>query len=90
MGPIFDEKVTEKWNLLVPWIVYGPTDVLKMAEKSKFLAIVHAQYMNSSLCLQLRVQPKKKKKKRKKENAKEENTGAESKQALSDHETINC
>ena len=32
----------------------------------------------------------KKKKKRKKENAKEENTYAESKQALSDHETINC
>ena len=59
-----------------------------MAKKSKFLAIVHAQYMNSSLCLQLRVQPKKKN--RKKENAKEENTYAESKQALSDHETINC
>ena len=39
----------------------GPTDVLKMAKKSKFLAIVHAQYMNSSLCLQLRMQPKKKK-----------------------------
>ena len=32
----------------------GPTDVLKMAEKSKILATVHAQYMNSSLCLQLR------------------------------------
>ena len=32
----------------------------------------------------------KKKKNRKKENAKEENTYAESKQALSDHETINC
>ena len=38
-----------------------PTDGLKMAEKSKFLAIVHAQYMNSSFCLQLRVQKKKKK-----------------------------
>ena len=44
----------------------GPTDVLKMSEKSKFSAIVHAQYMN--LCLQLCVQ-KKKKKKKKKENA---------------------
>ena len=32
----------------------GPTDMLKMTEKSKFLATVHAQYMNSSLCLQLR------------------------------------
>lgn len=41
----------------------GPTDVLKMAEKSKFLATVHAQYMNSSLCLQLHV-PKKKEEKR--------------------------
>ena len=52
----------------------GPTDVLKMAKKSKFLAIVHAQYMNSSLCLPLRV-PKKK-------NAKEENADAESKRSL--------
>ena len=41
-----------------------PTNVLKMVEKSKFSATVHAQYMNSSLCLQLRV-PKKKKKKEK-------------------------
>ena len=40
-----------------------PTDGLKMAEKSKFSAIVHAQYMNSSFCLQLRVQKKKKRKK---------------------------
>ena len=39
----------------------GPTDVLKMAEKSKFSATVHAQYMNSSLYLPLRVQQKKKK-----------------------------
>ena len=42
----------------------GPTDVLKMAKKSKFLVTVYTQYMNSSLCLQLRV-PKKKKKKEK-------------------------
>ena len=41
-----------------------PTNVLKMAENSKFSAAVHAQYMNNSLCLQLRV-PKKKKGKRK-------------------------
>ena len=40
-----------------------PTNVLKMVEKSKFSATVHAQYMNSSLCLQLRV-PKKEKRKR--------------------------
>ena len=39
----------------------GPTDGLKMAEKSKFLVTVHAQYMNSSLCLQLHV-PKEKRK----------------------------
>ena len=43
----------------------GPTNVLKMAEKSKFSATVHAQYMNSSLCLQLHVKKKKKKKKEK-------------------------
>ena len=57
-----------------------PTDVLKMVEKSKISATVHAQYMNSSLCLQLRVP---KKKKRKKKNTKEENESAESKQVLS-------
>ena len=56
-----------------------PTNVLKMVEKSKFSATVHARYMNSSLCLQLRVP----KKKRKKKNAKEENESAESKQVLS-------
>ena len=38
-----------------------PINGLKMAEKSKFSATVHAQYMNSSLCLPLRVQKKKKK-----------------------------
>ena len=38
-----------------------PTDGLKMAEKSKFFVTVHAQYMNSSLYLPLRVQQKKKK-----------------------------
>ena len=42
-----------------------PTDVLKMVEKSKISATVHAQYMNSSLCLQLRMPKKKKKGKRK-------------------------
>ena len=42
-----------------------PTNVLKMVEKSKFSATVHAQYMNSSLCLQLRMPNKKKKGKRK-------------------------
>ena len=40
-----------------------PTNGLKMAEKSKFSVTVHAQYMNSSLCLPLRVQKKKEKKK---------------------------
>ena len=42
-----------------------PTDVLKMVEKSKFSANVHAQYMNSSLCLQLHVPKKKRKTQRK-------------------------
>ena len=53
-----------------------PTDGLKMAEKSKFLAIVHAQYMNSSFCLQLRVQ-----KKKKKERKTQRRINAESKRA---------
>ena len=38
----------------------GPTDGLKMTEKSKFSAIVHAQYMNSSLYLPLCMQKKRK------------------------------
>ena len=58
----------------------GPTDMLKMTEKSKILATVHAQYMNSSLCLQLRVQKKKKNRK----NAPQDSAkNAESKRALS-------
>ena len=47
------------------------TDVLKMAEKSKFSAIVHAQYMNSSLVSNYAC--KKKEKKKRKENTEEEN-----------------
>ena len=46
-----------------------PTDVLKMVEKSKISATVHAQYMNISHCLQLRV-PKKKKEKEKRKRGK--------------------
>ena len=38
----------------------GPIDMLKMAEKSKFSVTVHTQYMNNSLCLELRMQKKKK------------------------------
>ena len=61
-----------------------PTDGLKMAEKSKFPATVHAQYMNSSFCHQLCVQKKRKKKKKKKErkNATQDSAeNAESKRA---------
>ena len=47
-----------------------PTDVLKMVEKSKISATVHAQYMNSSLCLQLRMPKKKKKEKEKRKRGK--------------------
>ena len=61
----------------------GPTDVLKMVEKSKFSATVHAQYMNSSLCLQLRVQTKEKKKKKRKNAPQDSAKNAESKRALS-------
>ena len=41
-----------------------PTNMLKIAEKSKFSTTIYAQYMNSSFCLQLRVKKKKKKKKK--------------------------
>ena len=58
-----------------------PTDGLKMAEKSKFSAIVHAQYMNNSFCLQLRVQKKRKKKKKRKNITQDSAENAESKQA---------
>ena len=57
----------------------GPTDVLKMAKKSKFLVTVYTLYMNSSLCLPLRVQKKKRKKKRKTQTL----DSVESKRALS-------
>ena len=56
MRPIFNEKVVEKWSLWVLWTVHGTHDVLKMAKKSKFLVTDYTQYMNSSLCLPLRVQ----------------------------------
>ena len=48
----------------------GPTDMLKRAEKSKCSATVHAQYMNSSICLQLRMKKKKKKEKGKRKRGK--------------------
>ena len=58
----------------------GPTDVHKIVEKSKFFTTVHAQYMNSSICLQLRVKQKKKKKSKNAPQDSAEN--AESKRAL--------
>ena len=57
-----------------------PTNGLKMAEKSKFSVTVHAQYMNSSLCLPLRMQ--KKKKKWRKNASQDSAENAESKRAL--------
>ena len=43
-----------------------PTDGLKMAKKSKFSAIVHAQYMNSSLVSNFACIKKRKKRKKRK------------------------
>ena len=39
MRPIFNEKVTEKWNL---WVHEQYTDALFTAEKSTFAVTVHA------------------------------------------------
>ena len=40
VGPIFNEKVAEKWNL---WVREQCTGVLFTVEKSTFAAIVHEQ-----------------------------------------------
>ena len=45
MGLIFNEKVAEKWDLWVSWIVHGTHWCV---EKSNITAIVHEQCMNSS------------------------------------------
>ena len=40
VGPIFNEKITEKWNL---WIREQCTGALFTMKKSTFAAIVHEQ-----------------------------------------------
>ena len=75
VGSIFNEKVEVCGSRA---LFTGSMDVLKMAEKSKFSATVHAQYMNSSLYLPLRVLKKKKRKNTPQDSAE----NAESKQAL--------
>ena len=79
VGSIFNEKVEVCGSRA---LFTGSMDVLKMAEKSKFSATVHAQYMNSSLCLLLRMQKKKRKKKKWKNAPQDSAENAESKQAL--------
>ena len=56
MGPIFNEKIAEKWNL---WIHEQYTNALFTAEKSTFAVTVNEQYINSN-----RVSPKRVKKKK--------------------------
>ena len=70
-GPIFNEKIAEKWSLWVPWTVY---ETHWCAEKSKILATIHAQCMRAvavlaKFCL-WNAWRKKKKKKGAKHNAK--------------------
>ena len=49
VGPIFNEKISQKWNLWIHKQCTICTDWLKKRwEKSNFAATVHAQCMNSS------------------------------------------
>ena len=49
MGPIFNEKISQKWNLWIHKQCTICTDWLKKRwEKSNFAATVHARYINSS------------------------------------------
>ena len=34
VGPNFNEKVTQQWDLWVPYTVYGTTKLIKKVEKS--------------------------------------------------------
>ena len=62
--PIFNEKVTEKWNL---WVRKQCTDALFTVEKSTFAVTVHEQCMNSSRITSETRENKKKKKKKEEE-----------------------
>ena len=57
-------------------------DVLKITEKSKFSTTVHAQYMNSNICLQLCVRKKKNKKTKTQKKENKDAKSVESKQSL--------
>ena len=62
MGPIFNEKITEKWNL---W-VHKPYMIHCLLQKSQHLRLLFIeQYMNSNRVLPKRVKKKKKKQKQK-------------------------
>ena len=62
VGPIFNEKVAEKWNL---WVHEQYTDALFTAESQHLWLLFNEQYMNSN-----RVSPKRVKKKKKNKNTK--------------------
>ena len=62
MRPIFNEKVAKKWDFWVRALFIGPTDVLKMVEKSNSAATVHEQCMNNSRTIFLIACQKKKEK----------------------------
>ena len=63
VGPIFNKKVAEKWDLWVMWTVHGTH---WCAKKSNITATIHEQCINSSrnseICLLKHVKKKKKKK----------------------------
>ena len=58
VGPIFNEKVAEKWNL---WVREQCIRALFTMEKSIFAAIVHEQCMNSNRITPWNMWEKKKK-----------------------------
>ena len=47
VGPNFNEKVTKKWDLWVPYTIHGPTELIKRLKSQQLPATVH---MNSSRC----------------------------------------
>ena len=47
VGPNFNEKVTQKWDLWVPCTIHRPTELIKKLKSQQLPDTVH---MNSSRC----------------------------------------
>ena len=61
VGPIFNEKVDEKWSVWVSWTVHGSTDMTENELKSQIMWLL---YINSRRTISLNNGLKKKKKKK--------------------------